>query len=158
MDQDQALNITKDMQHSIILALATLAMLLFSACTLSHTTAFDPKTCLETIPHRVDGLEILAGPRTEPNIIRDMRPAICHGQALFNNMQPRDPDLSPGTVRFRVVVEYTGEVSDVTIMDNTITSEAFLRKVRNFIMDTDFTGWARSDEDSVFVYPARFGS
>jgi hypothetical protein len=56
------------------------------------------------------------------------------------------------------VVEYTGEVSDVTIIDNTITSEAFLRKVRNFIMDTDFTGWARSDEDSVFVYPARFGS
>jgi hypothetical protein len=158
MDQDQASNITRDIQHSITLAMATLTMLLFSACTLSHTTAFDPKTCLETIPHRVDGLQILAGPRTEPNIIRGMRPAICHGQALFNNMQPRDPYLSPGTVRFRVVVEYTGEVSEVTIMESSISSKTFLREVRDFIMDTDFTGWARSDEDSVFLYPARFGS
>lgn len=146
------------MKPAITLALAALTILLISACTLSRTTAFDPKTCLETIPHRVDGLQILAGPRTEPNIIRDMRPAICHGQALFKNMQPRDPDLGPGTVRFRVVVEYTGEVSDVTIMDSTITSKTFLREVRDFIMDTDFTGWARSDEDSVFLYPARFGS
>jgi hypothetical protein len=158
MDQDQTPNITKDMQHLIQLALAILTMLLFSACTLSHTVAFDPKTCLETIPHRVDGLQILAGPRSARNIIRDMVPAICNGKALFQHMQSRDSDLSPGTVRFRVVVEYTGEVSDVTVMDSTITSKAFLRKVSDFIMDMDFTGWARNDEDSVFVYPARFGS
>lgn len=158
MDQDQTPNITKDMKHLIQLTLATLTMLLFSACTLSHTVAFDPKTCLETIPHRVDGLQILAGPRSARNIIRDMVPAICNGKALFQDMQSRDSDLSPGTVRFRVVVEYTGEVSDVTIMDSTISSEAFLREVRDFISESDFTGWARSDEDSVFIYPARFGS
>jgi hypothetical protein len=53
---------------------------------------------------------------------------------------------------------YTGEVNAVSIEENTLTSRAFLQAVSDFITNSDFTPWARSDEDSVFVYPARFGS
>jgi hypothetical protein len=113
---------------------------------------------MDVIPRKVDGLQILAGPRPEANIIRDMVPAICNGHALFRQMQAREPGLKAGTVRFKVVVEYTGEVNAVSIEETTLTPQAFLQAVSDFIMDSDFTPWARSDEDSVFVYPARFGS
>jgi hypothetical protein len=119
---------------------------------------FDPQTCLDIIPREVKGLQILAGPRTEANIIRDMVPAICNGHALFRQMQAREPGLKAGTASFKVVVEYTGEVNAVSIEETTLTSRAFLQSFSDFIMDSDFTPWARSDEDSVFVYPARFGS
>jgi hypothetical protein len=119
---------------------------------------FDPRTCLDIIPRKVDGLQILAGPRPEANIIRDMVPAICNGQSLFRQMQAREPGLNAGTVSFKVVVEYTGEVSAVSIEETTLTSQAFLQAVSDFITNSDFTPWARSDEDSVFVYPVRFGT
>ena len=131
---------------------------LLAACTLgSQPSKFDPKQCLETVPARVDGLQILAGPRTARNIIRDMVPAICNGQVLFRRMKSAVPHLHPGTVHFRVVVEYTGEVLAVSIEETTITSQVFLREVSDFVMDSDFTPWARSDADSVFLYPALFG-
>ena len=66
--------------------------------------------------------------------------------------------MKAGTVIFRVVVVYTGEVIAVNIAETAIQSDAFLRKVSDFIMDTDFVGWARDDIDTVFLYPVRFGS
>jgi hypothetical protein len=129
------------------------------ACWSPPTPAvFDPRECMQTVPAHVDGLQILAGPRGAPNILRDMVPAICNGQVLFRKMQDENPDLNHGTVHFKVVVEYTGEVTAVVIEETTIASPAFLRKARDFIMDSDFTPWARSDEDSVFIYPVHFGS
>jgi hypothetical protein len=141
------------------LFLAAVTIAAFCACSPGHRTAdFDPRTCLDIIPRKVDGLQILAGPRPEANIIHDMVPAICNGQALFQQMQAQESGLNAGTVRFKVVVEYTGEVNAVSIEETTLTSRAFLQTVSDFIMDSDFTPWARSDEDSVFIYPARFGS
>lgn len=141
------------------LLLAAVAIAAFCACSpVNHTADFDPRTCLDIIPRKVKGLRILAGPRTEANIIRDMVPAVCNGQALFQKMQAREPGLTAGTVSFKVVVEYTGEVNAVSIEETTLNSRAFLQAVSDFIANSDFTPWARSDEDSVFVYPARFGS
>lgn len=117
---------------------------------------FDPKTCFDTIPEDVRGLTILTGPRTRGNIIRDMVHPICQGYALFEKTACNDPDLKPGTITFRVVVEYTGEVNNVTIERTTIRSRAFLREVTDFIMDTDFVYWKRTDEDTVFLYPVTF--
>ncbi len=141
-----------------ILPLTAAALIFFAACTpRPPTAAFDPRTCLDIIPEHVDGLQILAGPRSVRNIIRDMVPPVCSGRALFRSMQARDPGLGPGMVVFRVAVEYTGEVAAVSVVETTIGSDAFLRKLRDFIMDADFTPWARSDEDSLFIYPVRFG-
>ena len=86
---------------------AAAALFLLSACALGPpaATAFDPRTCLDIVPSHVDGLRILAGPRSEANIIRDMVPAVCNGQALFHHLQARDPNLAPGMVHLRVVVE-----------------------------------------------------
>lgn len=141
------------------LFLAAFTIAAFCACSPGHHTVdFDPRTCLDIIPRKVDGLQILAGPRTEANIIRDMVPAICNGHALFQQMQAREPGLNAGTVSFKVVVEYTGEVNAVSIEETTLNSRVFLQSVSDFINDSDFTPWVRSDEDSVFVYPARFGS
>ena len=132
---------------------------LLAACALQpQPAAFDPKRCMETVPAHVGGLQILAGPRSAQNIIRDMVPAICNGQVLFRELQTEEPDLAPGTVHFMVVVEYTGEVIAVSIKETTIGSRAFLREIGDFIMDSDFTPWVRSEEDSVFIYPARFGA
>ncbi|MGD8542200.1 MAG: hypothetical protein PVI39_07905, partial [Desulfobacteraceae bacterium] len=62
------------------LFLAAVTIAAFCACSPGHHTVdFDPQTCLDIIPREVKGLQILAGPRTEANIIRDMVPAICNG-------------------------------------------------------------------------------
>ena len=136
----------------------TAVILLLTACAKgpSHNT-FDPRTCLETVLSHVDGLRILAGPRSEANIIRDMVPAICNGQVLFRKMQIVDGMLKPGMVVFRVVVEYTGEVKNVSVKETTIASAAFIAQVSAMIESTDFVFWARDDTDTVFIYPVRFG-
>ena len=134
-------------------ALTAVVVIFLTACSpRSHPPAFDPKTCLEAIPHHVEGLQILAGPRSAPNIIRDMVPAICNGQVLFRKMQIED-----GTVVFRVVVEYTGEVKNVSVKETTIASALFVAQVSAMIESTDFAFWARDDTDTVFIYPVRFG-
>ena len=139
-------------------ALTAVVMIFLTACaTQSHAPAFDPQTCLETIPHRVDGLQILAGPRSAQNVIRDMVPAICNGQVLFRKMQIEDDLLKSGTVVFRVVVEYTGEVKNVSVKETTIASAPFIAQVSAMIENTDFAFWARDDTDTVFIYPVRFG-
>jgi hypothetical protein len=120
-------------------------------------SSFDPKHCFEIIPDHVEGLKILAGPRTEKSIIRDMVPVICHGHALFEHIKSKGKEINPGTILFRVVVEYTGEVQNVKVEETTIQSEAFIREVSDFIMDTDFVFWKRHDTDTVFLYPAKFG-
>ena len=141
------------------LFLAAVAIAAFWACSPVNPAAdFDPRTCLDIIPREVKGLQILAGPRTEANIIRDMVPAICNGHALFHRIQAREPGLTAGTVSFKVVVEYTGEVNAVSIEETTLNSRVFLQAVSDLIANSDFTPWARSDEDSVFLYPVRFGS
>ncbi|MDY6903738.1 MAG: hypothetical protein SWH61_03540 [Thermodesulfobacteriota bacterium] len=136
-----------------------LAAVFVSGCTfLSLRPEFDPQACMETIPRRVPGLEILSGPRTEKNIIRDMVPAVCNGRVLFRRMAAQNDALTPGTVVFRVLVEYTGEVYAADIHSSTIQSETFLQEVSDFIMDTDFIYWADINQaETVFLYPVTFG-
>ena len=139
-------------------ALTAVVVIFLAACSpRSHPPAFDPKTCLKTIPRHVDGLQVLAGPRSAPNIIQDMVPAICNGQVLFRKMQIEDGTLESGTVIFRVVVEYTGEVKNVSVRETTIASASFIARVSAMIANTDFAFWAREDTDTVFIYPIRFG-
>jgi hypothetical protein len=136
----------------------TTALVLLSSCTAGHSpNPFNPKTCFEEIPDRVEGLEILSGDRTRRSIIRDMVPGICHGHALFHRMRDRGEAVAPGTVLLRVRVEYTGEVYEVSVEKSTIESESFLRRLRGFVMDSDFTVWARGNEETLFLYPAAFG-
>jgi hypothetical protein len=133
-------------------------VLLLAACAL-HTqrASFDPKKCLANIPRRVKGLKIVSGPRTEKNVIRDMVPALCSGYALFKDMETKGEEISPGSVVLRVIVEYTGEVAYVGIEETTMQSEKFLRRIKDFVMETDFVSWGADDRDTVFLYPLTFG-
>lgn len=134
------------------------ALFFFTACVPHMTRApFDPRKCLEDVPRHVNGLKVLSGPRSEQSIIRDMRRAVCNGYVLFEQMQARDKTLRPGRVVFRVVVEYTGEVYGVTVEETTIQSDAFLARVSEFILGTDFIFWGGDDSETVFLYPVRFG-
>jgi hypothetical protein len=142
-------------RRTLIVLLATLIGL--SACTGASHRPFDPKTCMETVPRRVPGLEILQGPRTRASVIRDMVPVVCNAKMLFLRMKKRGEDIEGGTVVFRVRVEYTGEVAAAAVAETRIGSARFLREVSDFIMDTDFVGWARHDTDTVFLYPMTFG-
>jgi hypothetical protein len=112
---------------------------------------------MDHVPADVAGLIIEAGPRTKTSVIRDMVPACCNAQVLFQRMKAEDPTLKPGRIVFRVVVEYTGEVLSVDIEETEIESLRFKRRVSDFIMDTDFVSWAPSDTETVFHYPVRFG-
>lgn len=137
---------------------AVAATLVIGACAQQpKPVAFNPRTCFEEIPGGVKGLQIIAGLRTEQSIVRDMVVPVCHAHALYKHMQDNGNPVNPGTVTFRVAVEYTGEVISATVEETTIQSEVFLRKVSDFIMDTDFVVWARSDTDTEFLYPVSFG-
>jgi hypothetical protein len=139
--------------------LVLMVPLITMAC-VSHArqSQFDPRTCMQSVPDHINGLRIVQGGRTEKNIIRDMVPAICNGQALFRTMQSRDTSLESGTAIFRVVVEYTGEVRSVAVQETTIRSSAFLSRISDMIENSDFVGWARDDTDTIFFYPVHFGS
>jgi hypothetical protein len=150
---------TLNRPHSckILIYFAAVLIQLIPACTTpTQRAAFNPKTCLEIIPHDVKGLTVIEGPRTEQSIIRDMVPAICSGKALFKHMESRDESIKPGRVVFKVSVEWTGEVNRVITKESSIQSKKFLRKVSDFIMDSDFVVWSRHDTDTVFLYPVDF--
>jgi hypothetical protein len=116
------------------------------------------KDCVDNVPDSVRGLKLFSGPRSEKSVVRDMRPAICSGYVLFERMRATGVEIEPGSVVFRVVVEYTGEVNQVTIEETTIQSEEFLRKLRELVLTTDFVMWRNDDDaDSSFLYPAHFG-
>jgi hypothetical protein len=131
-------------------------LLQISCAMQTNQVAFDPKTCLEIIPENVKGLKVVSGPRSEKSIIRDMVPAICSAHALFRHMKSEGHEMNSGSVVFRVVVEYTGEVANVSVKETEIHSKRFLREVSDFIMDSDFVLWAGDDSDTVFLYPATF--
>lgn len=141
------------------LAIVTLVLggLAIGCAPKSGQRPFNPRDCMDYVPAEVSGLFIETGPRSKTSIIRDMVPAYCNGQVLFEKMKAKDTTLKPGKIVFRVVVEYTGEVLSVEVDQTTFESHHFTRRVSDFIMDTDFVSWAPSDTETVFHYPVRFG-
>jgi hypothetical protein len=147
------------LRHSVVVGIATVSFFLMAACSsIIQKPAFDPKRCIETIPARVKGLQILSGPRSEKNIIRDMVPVVCNGHMLFKRMNTEGNQVNAGRVVFKVLVEYTGEVNRVKVEETTIKSDMFLKRLSNIIMDTDFTFWGKDSNDTEFLYPIHFGS
>lgn len=135
------------------------AVLLFtlSGCSaMVDQPGFNPKTCMERSLPGVPGLHILRGERTERNIIADMQAAYCNGQVLLKLMHAEGEPVKAGTVVFRIVVEYNGEVISARVVESDIESEKFVRRLSDIIMDLDFTPWQRHDEDTEFTYPLTF--
>jgi hypothetical protein len=58
-----------------------------------------------------------------------------------------------GEAVFRILVEYTGEVYRVEVVESSGLSHQFHRKMIDMIMDTDFVGWVPTDTDTEFLYP-----
>ena len=113
--------------------------IIFTSCTTQAAPRkFDPKTCLETVPKHVKGLQVLPGLRTKKSIIIDMVSPVCNSQVLFRKMKDQNQNILPGKAIFHVTVEYTGEVAHVAVEESNIQSNKFLNKVKDFIMDTDF--------------------
>jgi hypothetical protein len=132
-------------------------VIIIGACTpLEQPHRFDPRTCLTESPQEVEGLEILHGQRTAASIAADMQDAYCNGQVLLKLMNENNEPVSDGTVWFKVVVEYTGEVISVITVKSDISSKKFLRKVSDMINDTDFSPWLRDDQDVEFIFPMTF--
>ena len=58
--------------------------------------------------------------------------------------------------KFQKTVEYTGEVKSAKVVQSDIDATDFLRKIKDMIMATDFSPWARHDDDAQFIYPMTF--
>jgi hypothetical protein len=136
--------------------LVTLAAVPASCTSLIRDKPYNHQECMDTVPKNVKGLKIFEGPRTEKSIINDMVPVGCYGRVIYERMKSRGKTDISGTITFKVTVEYTGEVYKVEIEDTTIGSEAFVKRLTDLIMDTDFTGWSRNETDTIFVYPMSF--
>lgn len=111
---------------------------------------------MQQVPRHVKGLKILEGPRSAPSIIKDMVPAVCNAQVLFDRMRGKNPSLTSGHAVYHVVVEYTGEVQYAAVAETDMLADQLLQKVADFIKDTDFVSWPASDTDAEFLYPIRF--
>lgn len=118
---------------------------------------FSLQACLESVPKNVKGLKIIEGSRSKSSIINDMVPIVCRGRALFEQMQSKDSSNTMGSITFRVVVEYTGEVVTVRVQQTDIPSRPFVNQMIRLVGNSDFVNWPREDKDTVFVYPMRFG-
>ena len=138
-----------------VVAIISICIMTFACAT---QKPYNHQTCMDTTPKKAPGLTILSGPRTEQSIIRDMVPVGCYGRVIYERMKSHGENISPGVITFRVTVEYTGEVYGVEVVDATIPSQKFVRRISDMIKNTDFVGWARSDDDTVFIYPLRFGT
>jgi len=141
-------------KHSVVLGAA---FLMLSGCgNLNDRPVFNPKTCLQEVPQTVPGVRVISGPRNEKNIVADMQPAYCNGQMLFMLLNKKEERVLPGEVLFQVTVEYTGEVISAKVVETNIDATEFLRKIKDMIMDTDFSPWPRHDDDAQFIYPMTF--
>ncbi len=121
------------------------------------STPFDARSCLDHVPEQVKGLKILSGPRSDASIIRDMVPAVCGAQVLAERMKNDGIEIAEGSVAFRVLVEYTGEVNRVTVERTTLVSEELIERIRELILNTDFIYWREEDDvNTEFVYPVHF--
>ena len=157
MDLSCCRNTEQTESRYIILWIFALVWLLVSACAgSSPSKSFDHQTCLDSIPDKVSGLTILEGPRTKSSLISDMVPAVCYSRVLVEKKKANGENNIKGDVTFEIQVEYTGEVVRVEVVETTIQSQPFVRKVADFIMDTDFVGWVQNDVDTVFIYPMSF--
>lgn len=154
-------SVYKSIRHHnalIILLSSIAALVLISACASpSKQVPFNIVQCMDTIPKKVRGLNILSGPRTEQSIIRDMVPAVCYGHVLYHNMKNSGEEINAGSIIVRITVEYTGEVYKALVEESTIKSKQFVQKVSDQIMDTDFVGWAKDESDTEFFYTLTFG-
>lgn len=119
---------------------------------------FSMKTCLESIPRDVKGLEIIQGSRSKTSIIHEMVPIVCNAKALFKKLTAEGTAIESGSMTLRVIVEYTGEVISVRIQDSGITYRPFRNKIIDMIADSDFTPWQKEDTDTEFLYPIHFKS
>lgn len=129
----------------------------FIGCTsLEKKPVFNPKTCLKEKPVVPGGIIILNGSRTKINIAHNMQPIYCHGQVLFKNMNVIGQQVNEGTVWFKIIAEYNGEVITAKIIKSEIKSKQFKKKVLNIILNTDFSSWKLQDEDAEFIYPLTF--
>lgn len=124
--------------------------------TLVWAKSFSHRECLDTIPKKVLGLKVLTGPRTEKSLIQDMVPVVCYCRVVLEKLKSTGEKVPSGKVIFRIAVEYTGEVYRAEIVETSIQSQQFLRKISDIIMDTDFVNWVRNDTDTVFLYPMSF--
>ena len=140
--------------RKIFSALLVLTLTACSAGSLPHR--FNPKTCLDEAPRCPAALQVVKGPRTPESIALNMHPIYCNGQVLLKLMNEAGEAVHPGTVTFRVRVEYTGEVYAVSVVASEVQSEEFLRRVSAMILETDFTPWQRHDEDTEFIFPMTF--
>lgn len=144
-------------KHSIVFGAAFL--MLCGCVSHSDRPVFNPKTCLQEVPQTVPGIRIISGPRTEKNIVAGMQSAYCNGQMLFMLLNKKEGRIiPPGEVLFQVTVEYTGEVISAEVVESSIDATDFLRKIKDMIMATDFSPWARHDDDAQFIYPMTFTS
>jgi hypothetical protein len=142
-------------KQSIVLGAA---LLMLCGCgSHSQSPVFNPKTCLQEVPQTVPGVRIIRGPRTLKNIVAGMQSAYCNGQMLFMLLNEKEGKITPpGEVLFQVTVEYTGEVKSAEVVQSDIDATDFLRKIKDMIMATDFSPWARHDDDAQFIYPMTF--
>jgi len=132
-------------------------VLTLSACSfVSGPPEFNPKTCLDEAPRKESGLHIIQGPRTEQSITADMQTAYCNGQVLLKLLNEQGKQVHGGTVWFKIIVEYTGEVYSAEVVQSDIQSSEFLHKVSDMILSSDFTPWQRHDQDAEFIYPMTF--
>lgn len=142
-----------------LIVLCTLPLLPLYGCSgIDNRPSYNPKTCLEDVPKTAAGVRIIHGPRGERNVLYDMQTVYCNAQMLFKLMNEKKSEVSPGEVLFQVTVEYTGEVSAVEVLESSIVSALFLRRIKDMIMDTDFSPWMRGDEDTRFDYPMSFNN
>lgn len=139
-----------------VIVLSALVLVSGGCGSLSDRAVFNPKTCPQEVPKTVPGVRVISGPRGEQNIIADMQSSYCNAQMLFMLMNKKGPEIAPGQVIFQVTVEYTGEAIAVEVVQSTIDSAEYLWKVTDMIRGTDFSPWARHDDDAVFVYPMTF--
>ena len=139
---------------------AVIALILikaFSPQTQAPDKPFSMKTCLESIPEDVKGLKITQGSRSKAIIINDMVPVVCKAKATFKRMRAEGAPIEPGSMTFRVVVEYNGEVISARIQESDITYRAFRNSVIDLISEKDFMTTLREDTDTIFFYPIHFG-
>lgn len=145
-----------------IAAIVSAALALNGGCALQHNgpqagEPFNLVHCLEKIPDQVEGLEILAGRRDSRSIRRDMTSIACAGQQFYAQQERVEKPLPAGSLLLKVTVEYTGEVVRVETLASSLPSKVLEKRLVEMTLNHDFAGWDRSDEDSVFIYPFRFG-
>jgi TonB family protein len=112
-----------------------------------------PKSCVESVPDRISGLNV-SGARSEKNVIKNLWPLVCKARELYRERLAEKTGIE-GTIDLKLNVEFNGEVGAHSIARSTVKDPELEKRVLRLIQFADFDVFGPQNSETEILLPIR---